>query len=113
MKKTDTVFRYGMLAVAFLIGLAVAIGTSQAFGHTLDCTCPAVVTATTSKVTVTRTVQPRLVFAQPVRPVFTVVQAPAPTYTIVETPRAPFVVNGLFRDRVVQPRRSNLSIIAQ
>ena len=67
-----------------------------------------------------RTVTPRVrVVATPLTvrrvavPAMTVVQQPAPAYSIVETPREPFVVNGLFRDRVVVPRRMNLSVEKQ
>jgi len=129
MRRKLTIRSYAMLAGAFILGLVVALGTSNAFGQ-VACPasqCPAIMVADVPAVAMTRTIirprvvvpqavvttQPRVVFAQPMRPAFTVVQAPAPQYTIVETPRAPFVVNGLFRDRVVQPRRSNLSIIAQ
>jgi len=40
----------------------------------------------------------------------TVIQQPAPAYTVTEQPRKPFAVQGLFRDRVVFPRRPALTV---
>ena len=127
MRKTDTVFRYALLIGAFLLGCLVAMGTSQALGQNFVVVQqPA--TVTTQEVTATPVVrsrvftrtapvlmqtEPRVLFSQPARPVFSVVRAEPPTYSIVETPSAPFVRSGLFRDRIVQPRRNVLTIERQ
>ena len=68
--------------------------------------------------TVERTVEPRVVVPRStvvtrtaVVPSTTVVQTQVQAYQVVETPQAPFAVRGLFRDRVVIPRRSNVSVV--
>jgi hypothetical protein len=45
------------------------------------------------------------------RPMVTVVQQPVPGYQVIETPKAPFVVRGIFTDRVRVPRGKNLTIV--
>lgn len=40
-----------------------------------------------------------------------VFKAKTPTYKVLETPREPFVRRGFFRDRIIQPRRTNLRIV--
>ena len=120
MRKTITVYKYGLLVGAFVIGLALAFGNSQVFGQGIVVVQQPVVktyevTTVATPVLRSRVVVPRTMVVQaPMR----VVQAPAPTYTVVETQRAPYVRRGAFGlgilpDRIINPRRTDLSIIAQ
>jgi hypothetical protein len=40
-----------------------------------------------------------------------VAQTQVQAYQVVETPQTPFAVRGLFRDRVVVPRRTNVTVV--
>ena len=74
------------------------------------------VAQTVQTTTVTTTTRPAYRAAVPLRavlpaPAFTYVVKDSPAYTVVSEAAAPRVVRGLFRDRVVQPRRQVLSVV--
>ena len=49
----------------------------------------------------------------PAVPTVTVVRAEAPAYKVVEKAATPWAVRGVFRDRVVIPRRGGVSVVAE
>ena len=53
------------------------------------------------------------VVAAPARAVVAVEKAEAPTCRVVESPKDPFVVRGIFTDRVRLPRGRNLTVECQ
>ena len=134
MKKID-VYSYGILALAFVCGcLLVTTITAKAettfAASPCEAQCDDCVVAAAPTAVPVRSYLPRRVTASTVQrtevvasvprvrgggmiPLMTLEQRPAPAYTVVETPRAPWVYRGLFRDRVVVPRRTNLSIETQ
>ena len=95
MKKRTTFFS-AVIAVILLAGTAVA--------------------QTVQTTTVTTTTRPAYRVAVPLRaalpaPAFTYVVKDSPAYAVVSEAATPRVVRGLFRDRVVQPRRQVLSVV--
>jgi hypothetical protein len=105
-----TIRSYGILAVAVLAGCAVALACKAA---------TAADTVPVKQVVVAKSVTPVVkvrTFARPVvvgGVVAGVERRAAPQYTIVEQPSNPFVWNGIFRDRVVFPKRKQLSVEIQ
>jgi len=127
-----TIRNYVILAVAFAIGLFVALGTGYAMGAeplmswTYDAensTLPAYKTGSwvgTPPPVVRTVVRPRAWYAPRVvvptvttRPKIVFESRPAPAYTVVETPKDPVVIRGLFTDRVRVPRGKNLTVVPQ
>jgi len=124
---TIRVYRYGILGLAFVCGCIFASFTAKAETVVATNACdvcvvaspvmvrsvapwrPRAVVTTVQKTEVTTTAP--MVRSARIRPALTFEQSPAPAYSVVETPRAPFVWNGLFRDRVVVPRRTDLTVV--
>ena len=125
MKKIET-RHYGLLAVAFVVGLAAAVGLNKAHGQQII-VAPAIQSVASADqsvmVTQTRVLRPRIIVprtlvqstmvAQPSRAAMTFESRPAPAYTVVEEPREPFVIRGLFTDRVRVPRGKTLSVVSE
>jgi len=117
---------YCWLAVAFVVGLVCALGLSKAHGQQII-VAPSIqsvasvgqpVTLTQTRiwrprVIVPRTVVQSTVVAQPSQAVMTFESRPAPQYRVVEEPREPFVIRGLFTDRVRVPRGKTLSVVSE
>jgi hypothetical protein len=81
-----------------------------AFAETA-CTDPAAPAVPAVKKTVKRTRTVWRTASPPVKVEFEAKEASA--YKIVAEPQPPKVVRGLFRDRVIQPRRQKLSVVTE
>jgi hypothetical protein len=107
-----TIKHYAILTVEFLVGCIAAWAYKMAIAaDIIPVKQPVVVVSdsVTAPVVKMRTYR----FVRPTVTAGIVVEAEkreASKYTIVEQPSTPFVWNGIFRDRVVIPRRKQLSV---
>jgi len=103
---------YVILTMAFVMGLLLALACKTATADEVVTTTQTVVVAKDVATTPHAKVRAHRLY----RPLVTktvvagVEKQPAPAYTIVEKQSEPFVYSGLFRDRVVFPKRKQLSV---